>query len=274
MNIRKTLLVLAALLWPLAAAAAPDETLTVQAEAGRPMEVAVWRPAAVKGVVLFSHGGGATPTAYQRLADSLTGAGYLVLAPVHLDSLAHPKRSDLKNAFGPRLADLAALSRLAEERAPGKPMAVVGHSYGSLFGLMSAGALSKVAPARDPRVKAVVAFSSPGVIPGLVYPGAYAEVAAPVLTITGDADLVPGFVTRWSDHLTPFETSAPGGKYALVFTGGRHDLVGGAGADAEAFATASQLMVLFLDAHVLGDAGAKGRLQAWSAPAGVELRRR
>lgn len=162
------------------ALAAPDDSITVPVQ-GRDVVLSIWRPSTVKGVVLFGHGLGGQPGGYDRLLTLWKDAGWLTVAPMHVDSQAHPRRSDYtpQTGFPTRIADLAAASQVAARLAPGKPKAAAGHSYGSLFAAVQGGALSAMTQARDPEVKAVVQYSTPGRIPGLIGPDAFAGLAVP-----------------------------------------------------------------------------------------------
>ena len=261
--------------------AAPSETVTVKV-GGRDVDLAVWRPARPEGVVLFSHGAGGSPTHYDGLFKAWNAAGFLVVGPVHVDSMSHPKHADydLRAAFPLRLADLNAAAEWSAGAAPGLPRAAAGHSYGALMAQMRGGALEQMIPVRDPATRAVVHFSSPGVIPTLMGPTAFSTLDVPLLSFTGDMDVVPGFVADWHDHLRAFETSAPGDKHAWIGAGVDHHFGGalaGQGKDpaqTAAFAQAQALSIAFLRATVLGDTAARGQLTAAKSSAVAEIRTR
>lgn len=250
----------------LAFAAAPalarttaTSTTTIKV-ADRDVELTILRPDAPKGIVIFSHGAGGWPTHYQALLDLWTGAGFMIVAPLHVDSQKYPKRDDynLQTAFPLRLADLAAATAWAAKAAPGLPMGSAGHSYGSLMSLIRAGAFEGMIPAQDPTTKAALCFSSPGVIKGLVNPAAYQGVKKPMMMITGDQDVLPGMIADWHEHLYPFDTSPAGQKYLWVGKGVNHGLA--YHPEVPAFAEAAALSVAFLKAKVLGDAAAEAVL--------------
>ena len=262
-------------------ALAVPEVVTIKA-GDRDVALTVWRPARAQGVVVFSHAAGAAPAAYDGLAKAWTVAGFLVVAPMHVDSLSHPRHADytLQTAFPLRLEDFGAAAAWSAQVAPGLPRGAAGHSYGSLMAMMQGGALEPMIPARDPAAKAVVAFSSPGVIPGLIGPTAYAKLDVPLLVLTGDRDVVPGFVPDWHDHLKAFETSPAGDKHAWIGASVDHMYGGailGAGKDTAqvaAFAQAQALSTVFLRATVLGEAAAKAQLAAAKSSPVAELRAR
>ncbi|WP_184717029.1 alpha/beta hydrolase [Caulobacter sp.] len=241
-------------------ARATNTSTTTLKVADRDVEVTVLRPDAAKGVVIFSHGAGGWPAPYQALLDHWVAAGFMVVAPLHVDSQKHPRRADynLQSAFPARLADLAAASAWAAQAAPGLPMASAGHSYGSLMSMIRAGAFQGMIPAQDPNTKAALCFSSPGAIKGLVGPTSYQGLTKPMMMITGDQDVVPGLVPDWHEHLYPFDTSPAGQKYLWQGKGVNHGLA--YHPEAPAFAEAAALSVAFLKAKVLDDKAAEAVL--------------
>jgi pimeloyl-ACP methyl ester carboxylesterase len=208
--------------------------------------VTAWSAATPKGIVLFSHGGNSWPEQYEALAQILVAHDYSVLAPMHTESLhvAEEKRTTLQTGFGDRIADMATLAGFAAEKWPKLPLVAMGHSYGSLFALMLGGGLEYVAPIYNPAVKAIVCYSSPGAIPGLVTPAAYSSLKAPLLMVTGDQDVVPGFVADWHQHELPFQGTPMKESYELVVKDGAHTLI--SGDNPTQFSLATQIMNDFL----------------------------
>ena len=241
---------------------------------GRKIDVSVWQAADERGVVIFSHGFGGSPAAYSRLLSPWVDDGFTVVAPLHVDSLRHPQRAsyDGQAAFSTRIVDLAVVRGFLRATHAGKPLIAAGHSFGSLMSLIEAGAVTVAGPLGDPDVKAVVAFSSAGDLAGVIGPDTYGALTTPTLMITGDADLVEGYVTDWRAHRSPFDRAAPGDKMLLVFEGGDHLLV--RNADQPDFDLIIRTTTDFMEAYGLGDAAARARLDALSAPAGVSLERR
>lgn len=257
-----------------ASVASTVRTLTVTAQPGRTVDLAILTPATVRGVVLFGHAQGGDVTKYARLTDALTRADWLVIAPTHVDSMAHPRRADFtqQTGFTARVADVAAAARTARELAPGKPIVSVGHSYGSLFAAMQGGAMIAGVPARDPGLRAVLAFSTPGRIPGLVTPQSYGTLTVPAMVVTGNADVVPGFIPEWTQHLAMFDGSVAGDKIALIVKGGGHMMaIDGTGDDADRAVAAG---LDFLAAHGLADRAAASRIRALRSTPGTQVRRR
>ncbi|MDO5610763.1 MAG: alpha/beta hydrolase [Pseudomonadota bacterium] len=255
------------------ASAAPTASVPLQVSPTRATRMAVWVPAKVRGVVLFSSGHGAWPERYDGVLSAWRDAGFVVVAPVHVDSMKYPGREkfSMQQGFDERLADMKAASAYVSAHWPGRPVAAAGHSYGTLISLVLGGAMADAAPMRDATVSAVLGYSSPGKIPGLVTPQTYASVEVPVLIVTGDEDRVPGFVSEPCDHLYPVETAPAGNKTALVLAGGGHDLIGG---EPEAlYQRARDVGTAFLQGELLGDAAAMRRLSAKDSASEHWLRR-
>lgn len=256
---------------PFAAAATHVE---LSAPDGRKIDVSVWPAADERGVVIFSHGFNGSPAAYTRILSHWVDEGFTVVAPLHVDSLRHPDHAayDGQAAFATRIADLAVMRGFIKATRAGKPLIAAGHSFGSLMSFIGGGAVTVAGPLGDPDIKAIVAFSSAGDLQGVILPDTYAALRAPALMITGDADLVPRYVTDWHAHRSPFDRSPPGDKMLLVFAGADHSLV--RNADAADFDLIERATTDFMKAHGLGDAAARARLDALSATDGVSLERR
>jgi alpha-beta hydrolase superfamily lysophospholipase len=241
---------------------------------GRTIDLSVWQAADERGVVVFSHGFNGSPAAYGRILSAWVADGFTVVAPLHVDSLRHPDhdRYDSRAAFSTRLVDLAVTRRYLRATHAGQPIVAAGHSFGSLMSLIEAGAVTVAGPLGDPDVKAVIAFSSAGDLPGVVLPDTYAGLHTPTLMITGDADLVEGYVTDWHAHRSPFDRSPAGDKRLLVFAGADHSLV--RDADADDFALIVLTTTDWLEAYGLGDPAALARLDDLTAPDGVTVESR
>lgn len=245
---------------------------TVSTPDGRAVSLSIWTAPEERGVVVFSHGFGGAPSGYGRLLSEWAAHGFTVIAPLHVDSQQHPDRkADGRTAFGTRLEDLALTRGIAVRDHGGKPLVVAGHSFGSLMSLIAGGAKTLVGPHGDPAVKGVIAFSSPGAIPMVVTPETYRTLATPLLMITGDQDVVPGYADDWRDHRLPFDRSPAGDKTLIVVAGAGHQLPGTA--EGEQFDLLVRATEDFLDAYALADAAAKARLEALSA-AGVAVEHR
>ena len=250
------------------------ETLNIPAPDGRMISMRIWPAADEKGIVVFSHGYNGSPEAYQRILSAWAEHGYTVVAPLHVDSLLHADHAQYDNqaAFSARLMDLAVARAMMKQAHPGKPMIVAGHSFGSLMSTIEAGAVTVAGPQGDPDVKGVIAFSTAGNIPGVVTPQTYETLDVPLLVITGDRDVVPGYVADWQDHRAAFDLSPAGGKMLVTVEGGDHELV--ANADADDFALLTRVTEAFLDAHATNDTSAAAQLAEVTAPVGVIIERR
>ncbi|QTC92658.1 alpha/beta hydrolase [Brevundimonas goettingensis] len=259
------------------AAAAPAfeaRHLMIPAPDGRTIDISVWAAPEERGVIVFSSGFNSAPAAYHRILSEWVSHGYTVVAPLHVDSLQHPDHDKYDNraAFSTRIMDVAVARGVARHIAPGKPMIAAGHSFGSLISAIEGGAVTVAGPHGDPEIKGVIELSSPGIIQGLVTPTTWEGLDKPLLVITGDKDVVPGFATDWHDHRAAFDGSPAGDKTLLIFADGDHSLI--ARADDADFATIVEATEAFLDAYALGDAAAKARLNALPAPDGVTIERR
>lgn len=256
-----------------AAAPAPAR-IWLDAPDGRRIDVSVWEAVNEQGVVVFSHGFNSDPERYARIIPEWVEQGFTVVAPLHIDSLRHPDHEGATNeqAFATRIMDLAVTRGFVKVTRAGTPIIAAGHSFGSLMSLISGGAATVAGAQHDPDVKAVVALSSAGDIPGVVDPQTWAGMKVPVLMITGDADLVPGWVTDWTAHRAPFARSPAGDKMLLVFEGGDHSLV--RNADEADFDLIARTTVTFMEAYGLGDPEARQALETLTAPAGVTIERR
>jgi alpha-beta hydrolase superfamily lysophospholipase len=258
---------------PEAPAFAPAQ-VQLSAPDGRVIDVSVWEAADERAVVVFSHGYNGSPAAYRRILSEWVGAGFTVVAPLHVDSLRHPRRDEFDGpaAFTTRIVDLAVVRGFVKAAHAGKPIVAAGHSFGSLMSTIAGGAVTIAGPQGDPAVKAVVALSSAGDLQGVVTPDSYAGLAVPTLMITGDEDLVPQYVTDWRSHRSPFDRGPAGGKMLLVFEGGDHSLV--RNADEADFDLMVRASTAFMQAHALGDAEALRTLDSLTAPEGVTIERR
>ncbi|WGM31000.1 alpha/beta hydrolase [Brevundimonas sp. NIBR11] len=256
------------------AAGSDPRHVMIPAPDGRTIDLSVWTAPDERGVIVFSPGFNSTPAAYHRILSAWVGHGYSVIAPLHVDSLQHPQHADYDNraAFATRIMDMAVARSVVRATHPGKPIIAAGHSFGSLISLIEGGAVTAAGAHGDPDLKGVIALSSAGDIPGLVSPTTWEGLDIPLMLITGDRDLVPGFVADWRDHRRPFDASPAGGKTLIIFEGADHEFVDNA--DDSDFALVIEATEAFLDAYATGDADALARLNALPAPDGVSIERR
>ena len=261
----------AAIADPQAVTAATAETVTLAVREGRTTELTIWSPAKPRGIAIFSTGMGSWPERYERAARMLNEEGFVVVAPLHVDSQRSPDlgKFSMQESLVERVADLQASAAYASLRFSGLPTIAVGHSYGALLSMGEGGAFAGMIPMRIPQVRAVLAFSSPARIPGLVTEQAYSTIEVPVMMITGTADTIPaqmGYANTAADHLLPIESTKTS-AYAVVVQDADHGLVD----DANLLARAAPAIRLFLQGHGLDDKQAVARLTAWKAHAGDEF---
>lgn len=245
---------------PSPAAMPAMQSIGVAATGGRRLTLNIWRAARPRGVILFGHGMGGEAGAYRGLIGRWVAHGYSVVAPLSVDSRGHPDRAkfDLPGGFAARVEDLAIARGFLARAFPGQRVALAGHSYGSLFALIGAGASTPAGSQKGPPVAAVLAFSSPGAIPQIVSSATYRTLSAPLLMVTGDQDIVPGFIPDPAAHRLPYDTAPAGDKLLVTVRGGGHDLA--LTGDPATAAALGEISLAFLDTHLAGDRGARRRL--------------
>lgn len=254
-------------------------TITLTASQGRSVAVQLLSSGGCDGcpLVLFSHGAYATPGRYDRLLKPWAEAGFLVAAPLHVDSEEYARRDefDPPAALAARLEDMALLAggdefaAALEEKGldPAPGFIAAGHSYGALIAQVAAGAgldgMAEV-PAElvslQPMATAVIALSPPGPLKGLVAPEDWASVRAPMLVVTGTTDVLPGFIDDWQLHLVAFDEAASAPAYALIYREQDHYFNGAFGrpapeldaASEAALASLTDLVTAFMAAAVDG----------------------
>lgn len=249
---------------PAAVAAAADDVIRLSASQGRELEVKIWRAEKPSAVIVFSAGGNGQPTDYDKMLSDLAKKGFIVVAPVHADALA---RGDLSgsggfNSFVGRIEDLAIARGFVKTTHSNLPMVVMGHSFGSLMSSLAVGTSTPAGPQTDPAVKALITFSSPGIVPGVLSAESFKNVATPVLTITGDKDVVQGFATDWRVHRAVYDNSNRPGSALVIVQNGDHNLI--ADANDDIFAALVNFTAVFIQANALGDAKARIRLAKMS----------
>lgn len=190
-------------------------------------------------LIVYSHGAYATYDRYNVLLKEWARNGYVVAAPLHVDSEKHPNR-DLygpTDPLGLRIEDYeivaaalsvggSALSGLENLSFSGEVIAA-GHSYGALIAQVAGGARLEAATgvtlsSEARRPLAVIAISPPGEIPNFVMANGWRQVDRPMLVITGTEDITPDFIPEWEMHLASYEAAPAGLAYALVFDGMDH----------------------------------------------------
>jgi len=89
-----------------------------------------------RGIAQIAHGMGEHAGRYRRLADALTGAGYVVYAADHRGHGRTAGAPERLGDFGPGgwpglVADIDRLAGVARSEFPGLPLVMMGHSMGS-----------------------------------------------------------------------------------------------------------------------------------------------
>ena len=184
-------------------------------------------------LIIFSHGANASYDGYDILIDQWVSHGFVVAAPLHVDSEAHPRRNDYgrQDHLPMRLEDLALLLSFTEDNdfneLPGVDLngkfVAAGHSFGALVMQIAGGAIvAGMAWEDEASPSAVVAISPPGPVPGLIDTQAWSTISVPMLVVTGTEDTLPVIAPDWRDHLASFESAASKYSLALVFDGVDH----------------------------------------------------
>jgi len=236
-----------------------DTNETLVASSGRQVAVRVLRPAVCNacGLIVFSHGANASPGRYDVLLRAWATGGWVVAAPLHVDSEEHPERSKYQQSDSLRMRledyDLIVASQLPGVALSGEVIAA-GHSYGALIAQIAGGARLDAAFApivtRSPLPLAVIAISPPGPIPNYVTSAGWSKVSVPQLVVSGTTDVVPGMAPEWSLHMASYNAAPAGKAYALVFEAMDHYFNGAYGRLKPTDAAADQA-VAKLNAEVL-----------------------
>lgn len=244
-----------------------DTNETLVASSGRQVSVRVLRPAVCNacGLIVFSHGANASPGRYDVLLRAWATGGWVVAAPLHVDSEEHPERSKYpqNDSLGLRLEDYDLIVSRYSGKDSASPLPGVGfsgeviaagHSYGALIAQIAGGARldAGFAPlvTRSPLPLAVVAISPPGPIPNYVSSAGWSKVSVPQLVVSGTTDVVPGMAPEWSLHMVSYSAAPTGKAYALVFESMDHYFNGAYGRLKPTDAAAEQA-VAQLNAEVL-----------------------
>lgn len=261
-----------------AAVGARPRSLTLAGPDGRAIAASDYRPTGrPRGTILFSHGAGSSPQYYPDFFAAWLGAGYRILAPLHVDSREHPHTKDYPGlaSWKARIEDMRALIAYIGPA----PFVAAGHSYGGLVALTLGGAEpvpppGLAAPLVPRLARAVIAFSPPAPVPVLVTEAGYGALRVPALVQTGTKDVPAGMPDAdpesWRGHLVPFTAAAPGGhRYGLVLAGVNHyfggaicDYVQPGPAQRTALEIAASLSVLFLAAWGDNHPAARRRLDS------------
>lgn len=208
------------------AVAATETSLT--APGGRMVPVTIIGPARPGRypLIAFSHGNFAAPSRYRAMLDPIAAAGYVIVAPMHVDSELMPRDKPPSQAFvwQTRNEDLALALAATPPNADRRRRAAMGHSYGALNAQVAAGAVPANPPASRPArlPQTLVAWSPPGPFPGLIEASGWSTITTPSLTITGTSDILPGFIDKWELHRAGYDNTPRGKRWLWVGTGINH----------------------------------------------------
>ena len=209
-------------------------------------------------LVVFSHGMGGSYDAFPDLSTLLAEHGYVVVHPMHSDSIALRRRNGesgksllgalsrrgMKKVDLPdRIADCVwVLDHLDEiEHAIGRPglidrkhAAMAGHSAGAmttqaLAGLRfyTWGGRRSRALVDEPRFDAFVVISGQGTTRRSLKPGSWEDMKRPMLVFTGSEDVIAISNETPASRREPFEHAPPGGKYLVFIDGATHSSYSG-----------------------------------------------
>lgn len=205
-----------------------QQLVTLRTSEGRVVEVSLFLPPSNLNSaipVIFSHGANSSPQRYRLLFDAWAAAGFLICAPLHIDSDDHPQRSadDRVTVRRTRMEDFALIATALADgtlgaRATTRYVAA-GHSYGALIAQVAGGAvLEPEAQASMPALSppaCVIALSPPPPMPELATERSWSAIAVPMLCVTGTRDVLPGFVDDWRLHLASHRAASR--SFGIVF---------------------------------------------------------
>lgn len=119
-----------------------SSTETLSTDDGTELFVYRWEPDAettARAVVQIAHGMAEHAARYERFAQRLTGAGFVVFAPDHrghgrtAGSLEHVGYFADRDGWNRVVGDLVTVTRRAQAEHPGLPVFLYGHSMGSIL---------------------------------------------------------------------------------------------------------------------------------------------
>lgn len=243
-------------------------------------------------VVIFSHGLGGSRDAAPYLGHALARAGYFGVFIQHpgtdsslLDGAETPQEIQQRLAMAvmvpgnmiERFSDLPFVLDQLEKMNATSALAgrldltrigMIGHSYGARGTMAAAGQAFGFHGTRfkEPRIRAGVPLSPNVTVgPGQSLAGIYDAIDIPLLHVTGSGDGMMGDVDF--DPLSrtiPYRTITAPDQYLLVLDGASHSTFSGRvddGDGGEVQEVIALLVVLFLNAHLRGDAAARDELR-------------
>lgn len=223
---------------PCVALAVERTELTVAHVDGRATQYTVYSPAIRERfpLIVFSHGAFAAPERYDEMLREVASAGFVVIAPLHIDSELLTLGADAPPqalTWTTRKADVALVieqpeafasaSTQATMQAPQDGYLLAGHSYGALVVQTRVGAVRLGDEIMtDENALGVIAFSPPGPVPGFIEENAWQSMSVPQLLVTGTADVLPGFLDDWRLHTLAHYQATAGDQWLWVGDGVDH----------------------------------------------------
>lgn len=210
---------------PRLAIATTETSLTASGGRAVPMTIIAPIKPGRYPLIAFSHGAFAAPSRYRAMLDPIAAAGYIIVAPMHVDSelMPHDKPPSQQYVWLTRNEDLALALAATPPNADRRRRAAMGHSYGALNAQVAAGAVPANPPERPGALpQALVAWSPPGPFPGLIEASGWSSITTPSLTITGTSDVMPGFIDNWELHRAGYDNTPRGKRWLWVGTGINH----------------------------------------------------
>lgn len=227
---------------------APEATARlIDSARGKTLTVRVFYPrdGGPYPLIVFSHGYGGTPAAYQSFLTAWAAHGYVIVAPEHADAGAIGRggfRTQMRtmlqviadpDALAARVSDVKLCIDnipMIERQVPDlagridrTAIAVGGHSFGAETAMGIAGASYDNNPGgnyRDPRVKAALAMSPEGAGVMGLNQNSWSTIAIPMMIMTGSRDIEPGRSAQV--RLDAYRLSPPGDKFACFIDGATH----------------------------------------------------
>lgn len=186
-------------------------------------------------LLLFSHGANSNAAKYDRATLAWAARGFVVAAPLHVDSPDHAGGGKVDPARGLalRLVDMAqivdrvdAIEAATGRRIDRSRIIAAGHSYGALVAQVLGGARMANAPAgdaaRDRRIVGIVALSPPGPIASYIEAAGWSRIAVPMFVQTGTNDVLPGIAPTWQAHTASFDAATTSPRILFVGRGVDH----------------------------------------------------
>ena len=183
-------------------------------------------------LIVFSHGAAAAPDRYNVLIDRWASSGYVIAAPLHVDSEEYADRADYAPSefLSLRIEDVAttisAILQSGQDISDGVSLngryIAAGHSFGGLIAQVFGGAQphensNATKPEMESHPAAVIAVSPPAAIPEYMTEEGWSSISVPMLVVTGTEDVLPGFVEDWEMHLDSYEAAPADLSYAAIF---------------------------------------------------------